>query len=124
MPHRSRQEMLMLPSIVLVIAVLISAPSIAAASQASQPPADSPLAPLGFLIGKWEETRQSPLATDGRVNHLEMAWDLEGRYRRRADRPAKHGGVVSGWNDGPVADDSYGVRSGRVHDQNRKAGRG
>jgi len=78
-------------SIVLVIAVLISTPSSAAASQTSQQPATSPLASLGFLIGKWEETRLSPPAADGRVNHLEMAWDLERSVIRRSEVRSEDG---------------------------------
>jgi hypothetical protein len=65
--------------------------SAAAASQASQPPADSPLAPLGFLIGKWEETRLSPPATGARVNHLEMTWDLERSVIRRSEVRSEDG---------------------------------
>lgn len=88
-----------------VPAVLGIALSTTAAPPRSQSP-ESPLAALGFLIGKWEEQRVPP-AYEGRTNHLEMAWDLEGSVIRRSEVRSEDGkrwrvtGIIA-WN--PVSE--------------------
>jgi hypothetical protein len=91
-------------SLALAIPFLLSVAPHAGPSQRSQHTAGSPLAPLGFLIGKWEETRMSPSDDDqGRRNHLEMVWDLEGVVIRRSEVRSEDGkrwqgtGIIA-WN--------------------------
>lgn len=80
----------MRPSLLLALVFAFGTLPAAQEPQASGPPADSPLASLAFLTGKWEETRVSP-AAEGRVNHVELAWDLQHRAIRRSEVRSEDG---------------------------------
>jgi hypothetical protein len=78
---------------------VLAGPAIAAEAPDAGP--GEPLAALAFLIGKWEERPAGD--PEGRVNHLEMTWDLGETVIRRSEMRSDDGkrwrvtGLIS-WN--------------------------
>jgi pimeloyl-ACP methyl ester carboxylesterase/ketosteroid isomerase-like protein len=89
----------------IIALVLIGGKTDPAASQTPAPAPDSALAPLAFLIGKWEEELVAPPSSDADrpPNHVELSWDLGGRVMRRSevrsdDGKAWRGTGLIAWN--------------------------